>query len=113
MLLAQILMDVIESPETKWTVIGGVFVAVLGAIGVLLNNHQKGLREQSNADRDNQLSVEIRDCLRNIEKVSTEQNGKLDLVVKTDENHHAELIRVLQTNCKAMPTVVQQINKPE
>lgn len=72
-------------------------VMVLGAVGALvlkfIDNKKENLAQQ--------IQIEQRDCMRAVEKATTIQNGKLSEVLAVNEAHHAELIRTLNTTCKA------------
>jgi homoserine dehydrogenase len=86
--------------ESNTTSIGqwGMFIVmVLGAVGALvlkfIDNKKENLAQQ--------IQIEQRDCMRAVEKATTIQNGKLSEVLAVNEAHHAELIRTLNTTCKA------------
>ena len=99
------------TPAGTWVIVSGMVTMILGFIAKWAADARKDRNDKDARERDLVTNIEIRDALRQIEVGTEKQNGKLDVVVRVDQAHHEELIRVLQTNCKAQPILVQQVNQ--
>jgi dsDNA-binding SOS-regulon protein len=97
-----------DTPTGTWAVL---ITMILGAIGFRWDAYFKNKREAEDRDKELQLNTEIRNALRQVEVVTSVQNQKLESAAELNKAHHTELIRVLLTNCKANPVLVQQQNK--
>jgi triphosphoribosyl-dephospho-CoA synthetase len=97
-----------DTPVGMWLML---ITGIIAAIGFQVNSWRKNKREQEDRLIENQTSIEIRDVLRQVEIAGNTQIGKLETVVEIEKIHHEELIRTLQTNCKAQPVQVTQVNK--
>lgn len=101
----------IFAEETSLGQWGTFITLVIGAIGLQINAWRKHKYDQANESDKKQIQIEQRDVLRQLEVGQAKQNGKLSEVVSINLAHHEELIRSLQTNCRAQPVLVQQLNQ--
>jgi hypothetical protein len=102
-------MMLAETNETSLGQWGMLIVMVLGAVGVLWSRIHDGKKE----DLAQQIQKEQRDVMKQIKQGQDLQNGKLATVVSVNEAYHNELIRALQSTCKAQPVQVLQVNQPK
>lgn len=96
--------------ETSQTSIGqwGTFIVIVaGALGALLLKFKESKKE----DLAQQIQIEQRDCMRQIEKGQSLQNGKLAEVLSVNRAYHDEVVRALPLICKAQAVVIQQLNQ--
>lgn len=86
-----------------WQAGAAAIVLILGVIFKfvldVLNN-----RKEREASRDRlQVLKDIADSNQAIREGQVAQNGKLSAVVSVNEAHHLELIRAINSSCKAKP----------
>lgn len=97
MMLAQ---QAATTSNGTWAAVIGLATIIIGQLGKWIIDWRKDRREQEDRNKDLLLNTEIRDAVRQTEMRTTEQNGKLEKIVEVDKLQHAELIRVLQSNCR-------------
>ena len=97
-----------DTPVGTWATL---ILGIIAAVGFQINSWRKDKRESEDRKSVQAVNIETRDVLRQIEKGQSTQNGTLSKIYDVNESHHTEMLRVLQTNCKATPVLVQQVNK--
>ena len=119
MILAQLAGN---NDTAVWAGATAFFLMFLGQIGKMIADWQKNKTQARKDELDRQQSMEsekqklntLQEIARsnsNIREGQIEQNGKLAEIMGTNDNHHTELIRCLQTTCHAQPVLVQQVNQ--
>lgn len=92
----------------SWEAVAGGIVLIVGAVGKVLLDYQKGKREEKHADERLQTLKDIASSNKEIRNGQIEQNGKLATIMQVNGIRHDEMIRTLNSSCKAkdvFPTV--------
>jgi len=98
----------------EWQAIAAAIVLILGVIFKFALDWRKGRDEREAASERLQYLKDIADTNRAIKEGQIVQNGKLATIMKINDDRHEEMIRTLNSSCKArsiFPQNTQQETK--
>lgn len=85
----------------KYGAIAAAIVLVLGVIFKFVLDWRKGRFERDAATERLQVLRDIADTNRAIKEGQIVQNGKLSTIMKINDDRHEEMIRAMNSSCKA------------